>query len=148
MMQFVILAAPRTGSNLLCTLLQSHPDVLCHHELFNPNDIFYALPLRSSQFTLGSMSFRDQQPDAFLDRTWNRNLNYSTVGFKMTHRQHLAAFKTVCSDQRIHKIVLKRDARLKTYVSRLIAEQSGVWEDYQRCPPSPKPAPYMLTIKR
>jgi LPS sulfotransferase NodH len=29
----VILAAPRTGSNLLCTLLNSHPDVLCHHEL-------------------------------------------------------------------------------------------------------------------
>ena len=34
--RFVILAAPRSGSNLLCTLLDSHPEILCHHEVFNP----------------------------------------------------------------------------------------------------------------
>ena len=34
--RFVILAAPRSGSNLLCTLLNSHPEILCHHEVFNP----------------------------------------------------------------------------------------------------------------
>ena len=38
--RFVILAARRSGSNLLCSLLGSHPHVRCHHELFNPNGIF------------------------------------------------------------------------------------------------------------
>jgi len=136
MMRFVILAAPRTGSNLLCTLLQSHPDILCHHELFNPSDMFYALPLRETDFELGSMSFRDQNPNAFLQQIWEQNLNHRAVGFKMTHRQHLDAFRTVCADKSIHKIVLKRQSQLKTYVSRLIAEDCGIWEDYQRIAPS------------
>jgi len=138
MIRFVILAAPRTGSNLLCTLLHSHPEILCHHELFNPNGVFYALPLRDSEFNLGSMAFRDQQPDAFLNKVWSNHLSHKAIGFKMTHRQHLAVFSTICADKNIHKIVLKRQAQLKTYVSRLIAEQSTVWEDYQRCPPSDK----------
>ena len=33
--RFVILAAPRTGSNLLCTLLDAHSRILCHHEILN-----------------------------------------------------------------------------------------------------------------
>jgi len=131
MKRFVILAAPRTGSNLLCTMLQSHPDVLCHHELFNPRDTFFALPLRDKGFSLGSMHQRNTQPIEFLNRIWRQNLGHQCVGFKMTHKQHLRVFEHVCKDKQIAKIVLKRASRLKTYVSRLIAQRSGVWEDYQ-----------------
>ena len=38
---------------MLCTLLGSHEDVLCHHELFNPRGVFYALELRDGSFDLG-----------------------------------------------------------------------------------------------
>ena len=49
MTRFVILAVPRTGSNLLCTLLNSHPEILCHHEVFNPQGIFTALTHRHQE---------------------------------------------------------------------------------------------------
>lgn len=53
--RFVILAASRTGSNMLCAILDWHPAVLCHHELFNPTGIYYALPLRDGDFSLGTL---------------------------------------------------------------------------------------------
>jgi LPS sulfotransferase NodH len=65
--RFVILAAPRTGSNWLCSLLNSHPDVLCHHELFNPSGVFYALGHRDGALDLGTPEERDRRPLAFLE---------------------------------------------------------------------------------
>ena len=129
--RFVILAAPRTGSNMLCTMMQSHPDVLCHHEIFNPRDCYYALPLRNNSFHLGSVEERDNDPLAFLDRVWENCFHYQCIGFKMTLFQQPKILQTICEDASIHKIILKRRANLRTYVSRLIAEKNDVWEDYR-----------------
>lgn len=129
--RFVILAAPRSGSNLLCTMLQSHPDVLCHHEVFNPDGVYVAVPLRNTDFSLGCKQQRDANPMHFLASLWSQNLGCSHVGFKMTHKQHLGAFKAVCEDSDIHKIVLTRRNQIAVYVSRLIAEHTGIWEDYR-----------------
>lgn len=143
--RFVILAAPRTGSNMLCTLLNSHPDILCHHELFNPDGIYYALDLRESSFTLGTLEERDRDPVAFLDRAWASDQGHACVGFKMTHRQNELVFRTVLEDPAVRKIVLKRKNRLRTFVSRLIAEQTGVWEAYH---PSDLPsAPPQVVVR-
>ncbi len=127
----MILAAPRSGSNMLSSLLNSHTAVLCHHELYNPNGIFYALPLRGTDFQLAANTQqRDQAPLAMLSRVWANHLGHDCVGFKMTHRQNQAVFHFVLNDTRVKKIVLKRRNEVKTHVSKLIAEQSGVWEDY------------------
>ena len=134
--RFVILAAPRSGSNMLCSMLDSHPDILCHHELFNPSGIFYALPLRdsdsqASQEMQGRMQERDRDPLAFLaEQVWQRHGEKSVVGFKMTYQQNLAVFQAVLAAPEIQKIVLRRNNAVKSYVSKLVAEQSGVWEDY------------------
>lgn len=141
MRRFVILATPRSGSNLLCTLLHSHPDVLCHHELFNPAGIFTALPLRDDpHFDLGSRSARDADPAAFLEQVWERNLGHDWLGFKITDPQQPALRKQLCQDAAIHKIVLRRRSALKAYLSRLVAEHTGRWEDYRtkRLATSPK----------
>ena len=148
MQRFIILAAQRTGSNMLCTLLHSHPDVLCHHEIFNPDKIITALPLRDTEFSLGSMEERKADPIEFMDRVWKNNLNHSWVGFKMTHRQHPLILDAVCKDPSIHKIVLKRKGRLKTYVSQLIAERSDVWEDYQNTTEVIPPRPVYVDYKK
>jgi LPS sulfotransferase NodH len=129
--RFVILAAPRTGSNMLCTLLGSHPDVLCHHELFNPTGVYYALELRDTPFDLGTMEERDLDPLAFLERVWSADLGHSHVGFKMTHRQNETVLDAVLQDDAIRKLVLRRENRVRTYVSRLISEQTGQWEVYR-----------------
>ncbi len=140
-MKFVILAAPRTGSNLLCTLLQSHPDVLCHHELYNPSGIFTALPLRGTGFSFGNIAARDADPTGFLKNVWKWDLGHKLVGFKMTHPQQPVILDAVCRDREIFKIILKRRARLKTYVSYKIAERTGVWEDYREHAPQEAGAP-------
>ena len=130
--RFVILAAPRTGSNLLCTLLNSHPEVLCHHELFNPNGIFYALEYRDGSLDLGSMEARDREPFAFLQRVWEHSQGASCVGFKMTRGQDEAVIQSLIEDSGVLKILLYRRNRLKTFISEQLARQTDRWEVYTR----------------
>ena len=131
MNRFVILAAPRSGSNMLCTMLGSHPRILCHHELFNPKGVRLALPLRGSAFTLGSIDERERDPIAFLERAWQANMGFSCVGFKLTHRQNEAVFRRMLEDRSVAKVVLGRRNRLKTYVSYRMSEALGEWEVYR-----------------
>ena len=130
--RFVILAAPRTGSNLLCTLLNSHPDVLCHHELFNPNGIFYALEYRDGSLDLGSMEARDRKPFTFLQRVWEHPLGASCVGFKVTRGQDAAIMQSLIEDPGVLKILLYRRNRLKTFISEQLARQTDRWEVYAK----------------
>jgi hypothetical protein len=129
--RFVILAAPRTGSNMLCTLLGSHPEILCHHEVFNPAGIFYALPYRDGGLDLGTIEERDREPLKFLDRLWRSPLGFRYVGFKMTRGQDETVLQAVLDDPGIRKVILKRRSRLKTYVSEMISIQTGQWEVYR-----------------
>ncbi|WP_105167583.1 hypothetical protein [Pseudoalteromonas sp. T1lg23B] len=134
--RFVILSAPRSGSNMLCTMLQSHPDILCHHEIFNPNGLFYALPLRGGEFSVANdIRHRDSHPLSCLERIWQSDLGHKAVGFKMTHCQNQTVFSRLLHDSSIKKIILERRNQLKVHVSKLLAEQSGVWENYGGLPP-------------
>jgi LPS sulfotransferase NodH len=128
--RFVILAAPRTGSNLLCTLLNSHPDITCHHELFNPRGVFYAVDRRDGSIDLGDVGERDRDPIGFLDRLWHSDAKASCIGFKMTRGQSDDVMQQLLRDTEVRKILLRRGNRLKTYVSQLIAEQTDLWEAY------------------
>lgn len=128
--RFVIVGARRTGSNWLCTLIDSHPAILCHHELFNPAGIFYAQRLRDSALCLGSVSERDADPVNFLDRIWRHSAGHRCVGFKMTHGQAESVLERVLADPAVRKIVLRRHNRVKTCVSEKVAELLGSWEVY------------------
>lgn len=114
----------------MCTLLNSHPDILCHHEVFNPRGIFYALDFRDGSVNLGSTADRDADPMRFLDRLWQIPTSSKCVGFKMTIGQAEPLMERLLHDFRIKKIVLRRRNRLKTLVSELIAEKTDQWELY------------------
>jgi hypothetical protein len=129
--RFVILNAPRTGSNFLCTVLNSHPDILCHHEIFNPHVIGVARHLEGANFCLGTTEEREGDPIDFLHRVWRRNEGRLTVGFKLCLRQHEAAYHAVVADRSVLKIILKRRNRIKTFVSLLLARQTGEWVVYE-----------------
>jgi hypothetical protein len=138
--RFVILNATRTGSNFLCTVLNSHPEILCHHEIFNPHVIGVARHLQGSDFRLGTMEERERDPVEFLDRVWRTNLDRSAVGFKMCLWQHEPAYHAVLPDPGIRKIVLKRRNRVKAFVSLLLARQTGEWVVYDdHGMPAPRP---------
>ncbi|MEB3357068.1 MAG: hypothetical protein VKK04_10095, partial [Synechococcales bacterium] len=57
--RFVIFNYPRTGSNLLCSLLNQHPEILCHHEIFNPERIYYAKDFKDYFPELSNASRQD-----------------------------------------------------------------------------------------
>lgn len=128
--RFVILSAPRTGSNYLCSLLDSHPQILCHHELFNVDGIRYALSQRDAEFELGTMAERDADPVGFVHRAWGRHRGARAVGFKLARRHPEFVFRDVLADPGVRKIVLRRRNRLKTFVSELIARKEQRWTHY------------------
>ena len=138
--RFVILHATRTGSNFLCTVLNSHQDILCHHEIFNPHVIGLARHLQGNGFQLGSMAEREGDPVGFLERVWRTPLGRSAVGFKLCLWQHEAAYHAVLPDPSVRKIVLKRRNRVKSFVSLLLARQTGEWVVYDdHDAPAPRP---------
>jgi LPS sulfotransferase NodH len=128
--RFVILSARRSGSNLLCTLIDSHPDALCHHELFNPSGIFTALDLRDTATPLHDIAARERDPIAYLAQVWRYARGHACIGFKMTPDQHPQILQAVLEDIGIAKIVLRRDNPLRALVSERIAEITGRWEAY------------------
>jgi hypothetical protein len=132
--RFVVIASPRTGSNYLCSLLDSHPDVICHHELFNPKGIHYALGWRDDPIDLGSVAERDADPGAFVRRVWAHDRGHHSVGFKLGIGHPPAAFEEVYSDGGVRRIVLSRRNRVKAYVSEQIAATEGRWTHYDTNP--------------
>lgn len=128
--RFVVLAAPRTGSNWLCSMLDSHPAILCHHEIFNPERIIYAVSLRVGELDLGSVAARDRCPGAVIERLWQASFGHRWVGFKLNRGQHPEAFRQVLDDRSVRKIVIKRRNRIKLFVSEQLALRTGEWESY------------------
>jgi riboflavin biosynthesis pyrimidine reductase/LPS sulfotransferase NodH len=127
--RFVVIAAPRTGSNMLCSLLNKHPEILCHHEIFNPEGIHYALDHRAGEIDLGTSRDRDRQPENFLDRMWEHRCGRPVVGFKLNRGQNEILGK-VLEDRGVRKIILTRRNRVRAFVSEMIARQTGEWETY------------------
>ncbi|WP_034160798.1 hypothetical protein [Sphingomonas sp. ERG5] len=135
--RFVIFAAPRTGSNLLCGLLNAHPDILCHHGLFNPGGVHRA---RDRRGAFGSVAERDNDPLTFLDRVWNSNRDARAIGFKINLGENPDAVEILLNDRSVRKLLLRRRNRLRTYVSEKIATRTGVWESYDPSPDAALPA--------
>jgi len=124
--RFVIFAVPRTGSNLLCGLLNAHPDILCHHGLFNPGGVHWARDRHGS----GSVADRDRDPVAFLDTVWASGGGARAIGFKMNRDENGEATGALLRDPDVRKILLKRRNRVRTHMSEEIARRTGLWESY------------------
>jgi len=129
--RFAIVAAPRTGTNLLCTLLNSHPEILCHHEVFNPGGIYYALDRRDGSIDLGTVVGRDLEPLRFLERVYRTGRHQRCVGWKWTQGQNQQVLDRVVADRGTRLIVVRRRNRLKVFASQRIAEGTGQWEVYR-----------------
>jgi hypothetical protein len=121
---FAILSAPRSGSNHLVSLLNSHPSIVCLGEVFRPK---YNVVRK-----LGK-EFRDwqchderlQNPEGFIacliEKKWTQaqsfgvKVFYPHLNFKTSH------FISTCSKV----IFLERENQLARYSSNLSAKKSG-----------------------
>lgn len=129
--RFLVVAARRSGSNMLCTILGAHPDVLCHHELFNPGGVYVALERRDGPAPFGDVAARDRDPFGFLDRVWSAADGRACVGFKITPAQMRDdVYDALLADAGIAKIVLYRRNVVRAFVSERIAQTLGQWEAY------------------
>lgn len=130
--RFVIFNAPRVGSNMLCTMLDSHPGILCHQEIFNPNIIGVARSVKNEPtFHLATLEEREQSPESVLSSVWKINHGNRVIGFKLCWRQH-DIYRIVLEDPTVKKIILKRENRLRSYVSLLLARKTADWVIYNQ----------------
>jgi LPS sulfotransferase NodH len=127
---FVIFSAPRTGSNLLCGCLNSHPEIICHHELFNPEDIYYSLDHRNNDFEF-SKKDRDENPLQFIASISGKRFGKKILGFKMMPGHNRDAEDFVLKNKNIKKIILNRENKIKTFVSLRIAQKTNCFSSFE-----------------
>lgn len=128
--RFMISCAARTGSTLLKQLLDSHPRIRCHGEVFTPDRITGFSGLGSgNSLTLDRLSeLRRRDPVRFLHEHVLDPGACAAVGFKLKYTEfQLAQWrgvgKAVTDDRDIRIIHLTRANRLKRYVSHFVAER-------------------------
>lgn len=127
--KFVILATPRTGSNMLVSALNSHPQINCHGELFRKNissqpiGSVKVINLVRKQF--GDEKYRYNHPIEFLDDVIAASNNSAYTGFKLMLRQHRALVEELIKSDDYKKILLERSNLLAVYSSAKIAKITG-----------------------
>lgn len=131
---FVVIAAERTGSNLLSELLSSHPRIDMNGELFNiafMDDGYVPSIEPSLQRDAQLIDLRARNVPAFLERIWTSSRERTgRVGFKLLY-SHGSANPGVLQYLRdnpwLDVIHLRRRNRLRRYVSQKRAEATAVW---------------------
>ncbi len=151
--RFIIFNFPRSGSNFLCTMLNNHPDIICHNEIFNPKKIFYSKDFHElysagksisredlvrGKIGLGSKRERNYSPEKFLMKIWHYNYGNNAVGFNLfpTHVPNMA--NSLLKDREVKKILLIRQNKIRCYVSRAIARKTNSWSNYSNSSSSRK----------
>lgn len=120
---FVIVSEPRTGSNMLYTSLDRHPQVVCHPEVLHPNAVSFGVPRSYRDFPSGEAYLREA--------VYRRDAAAQAVGFKLLNWQgrEAPADDTRAFLERIGaKVVLTRRRNLlRGLISKKIAAQTDLW---------------------
>jgi LPS sulfotransferase NodH len=124
---FVIVFLARTGSNYLAAMLDSHPEITCHHELFIEGEVHRALTYKGTDVSFGTAEDRERDPWGFLKRVFTYPDGSKAVGFKIAPRNNFWVVVSLMLNRRVRKIVLSRRNWLMVYTSNLIAFQTGSW---------------------
>ncbi|SPH18823.1 Putative glycosyltransferase EpsH [Defluviimonas aquaemixtae] len=126
MVRFAILAEPRTGSTLLCNLLNLTPGVLCHFELFHEEMIQFR---RNTVKEVEALAERNADPVGFLRRVYAKAdaAGRAAMGFK--HFSHLSCDVTeaLIRDPDIRLIRLGRSNLLAQFSSERISKATDKW---------------------
>ena len=122
---------------MLCTLIGSHPQALCHHEVFagaGPVPVFGAYAGKrnaSAEYDKRLRNYRETEPQRFLYDVVFDAQGRRCVGFKLkTDEVFLPAYRPVrdlvAADRDIKVIHLIRRNLIDQYVSHRVVETTGV----------------------
>lgn len=124
--KFVLLASPRTGSNLLNSNLNQYNGLQMHGEVFNP--AFVGIHKNYHQkLNIGRNDVlkRDNDPLKFMYQLYD-DKNNKAIGFHIFPGHSKKILKNVLKDQSIKKIGLRRSL-IPSYISLCEAIQTDVW---------------------
>lgn len=116
--KFIVITRSRTGSNLLISFLNSHPNIMAKGELFR---------------RLEGLTSKKLWDKIFINKP--KKMKY--IGFKIFYYHPLdcndkAVWDFIKKDQNIRLIHLTRQNMLKTIVSREIADKTNTWSNKSR----------------
>lgn len=120
---FLVISMPRSGSNLFCSLLNSHPQILCFYEMFHKEAIHYG-PYNYENYDFGSMEERDRDPMAFLLKTFSAVHGFKAVGIKMFNNHNNVVLRGMIRTRKVKKIILRRKAALHAFTSLMMARRN------------------------
>lgn len=119
--RFVVLAMQRTGSTMVVSALNSHPDIFCHRELFRSSSAATA-GLRGLDARFHDPAFREAHPEEYLEAIYGLGHEARFIGFKLLLSQHPVMRDRLIEDARYCKILLRRDNVLARYSSQRLLE--------------------------
>lgn len=125
MQKFVIVSGGRTGSNLLCGILDQHPLIACHYEVLSPKAIYLNRGNRIESDK--SLEERDADPIKFLENLYAAPGKHRALGFKLLVTHDPRALNYCLTAQDIKKIILTRRNLLAQYSSQEIGNQTQEW---------------------
>jgi len=145
---FMISCAARTGSSMLVNMLQSHPDIACHMEIFNPAKVegFWGVYrerlVQDSGCEEKMRALRSSNPTAYIYKFAFDSQGRRCVGFKFKHEEFLmpafaGARTAIVTDRDIKIVLLRRRNLLRRYLSHAKAMTSGVTMRRKGDPPLP-----------
>jgi len=133
--RFVVLAHPRTGSNLLCGMLHNHPSITMHNELFHDQQIMSYFNKHNDHNDWAALSkLRNEDPLQFLyQHIFGADAhsrigqpNPEAVGFKLFPSHGTSEMRdAVLKDPSVKKVILHRKSRFAVFVSFLRAASTG-----------------------
>jgi LPS sulfotransferase NodH len=133
MQRFVVLSSQRSGSNMLRSLLNAHPEVTCFGELMRrtPRKMrnqgyrgaLRALEHVDEKFRTDSVRF--SHPRTFIDEVMAKLVTTPVAGFKLMLNQHPQFMSELIGDPTYAKILLYRANHLASYSSEKIARATG-----------------------
>lgn len=134
MTRFVVLTSPRSGSGWLVDLLNSHPEIVAHAELFHverrtaPEYGARDLPYFEASLDRGRR-VRLLRQVAYLAKLYARRPDARAVGFKLTYVQANAnrALLPHLSLRRVRVVHLVRANLLAATISWQVARESGIY---------------------
>jgi LPS sulfotransferase NodH len=136
--RFVVLTSPRSGSGWLIDMLNSHPAIAAHAELFHverrtsPDYGARDLPYFETYLTSATprtRRLRIAHQVAYLAKLYAARPGVRGAGFKLTYVQAKAnpALLPLLSLRRVHAVHLIRSNLLAALVSWRVARESGIY---------------------
>jgi len=126
MNKFVLLASPRTGSNLLNSNLNQYHNILMHGEVFNPSFIgLYKSYHKKLNIKRNETEKRDKTPIKFMNFIFSDEA-YKAVGFHLFPGHSKKVLINILKDKSIKKVGLRRSI-IPSYISLCEAIQTDVW---------------------